>query len=139
MTAQPTAAETGGDRKIVLGTKLTPPPIRPEHIARERLLDLLDAATTRPLTLLSAPTGFGKTTLLSAWARRGTYRSAWLTLTDGDADTVRLMAGIVAALRRAGVEIDDDLDRDLLAPGSDPARRVRPGCLMAWTKAIRWS
>jgi LuxR family maltose regulon positive regulatory protein len=129
LTAQPTAPETGGDRQIVLGTKLTPPPIRPEHIVREPLLDFLDAATTRPLTLLSAPTGFGKTTLLAAWARRGTYRSAWLTLTDGDADTVRLMAGIVAALRRAGVDIDGDLDRDLVAPGSDSARRVLPRLL----------
>jgi LuxR family transcriptional regulator, maltose regulon positive regulatory protein len=129
LTAQPTASEASGDRQIVLGTKLTAPPVRPEHIVRERLLDLLDAATTRPLTLVSAPTGFGKTTLLAAWARRGTRRSAWLTLTDGDADTVRLMAGIVAALRRAGVEIDDDLDRDLVAPGSDPAGRVLPRLL----------
>ena len=129
MTAQQTASETGGDRQIVLGTKLTAPPLRPEHIVRERLLDVLDAATTRPLTLLSAPTGFGKTTLLAAWARRGTRRSAWLTLTDGDADTVRLMAGIVAALRRAGVDIDDDLDRDLVAPGSDTAARVLPRLL----------
>jgi LuxR family maltose regulon positive regulatory protein len=131
LTAQPTASETGGDRRIVLGTKLTAPPVRPEHIVRERLLDVLDAATTRPLTLLSAPTGFGKTTLLAAWARRATRRSAWLTLTDGDADTVRLMAGIVAALRRAGVEIDDDLDRDLVAPGPDPAGRILPRLLDA--------
>ena len=36
MTAQPTAYETWGDQKIVLGTKLTAPPLRPEHIARER-------------------------------------------------------------------------------------------------------
>ena len=96
---------------------------------REPLLDYLDAATTRPLTLLSAPTGFGKSTLLAAWARRGTYRSAWLTLTDGDADTVRLMAGIVAALRRAGVDIDEDVDRDLVAPGSDPVGGVLPRLL----------
>jgi LuxR family maltose regulon positive regulatory protein len=129
LTAQPTPSETGRDRQIVLGTKLTAPPLRPEHIERPRLLDALDAATTRPLTLLSAPTGFGKTTLLAAWARRGTRRSAWLTLTDGDADTVRLMAGIVAALRRAGVEIDDDLDRDLVGPGSDPAGGVLPRLL----------
>jgi LuxR family maltose regulon positive regulatory protein len=129
LTAQPTASGIEGDRQIVLGTKLTAPPLRPEHIVRERLLELLDAATARPLTLLSAPTGFGKTTVLAAWARRGTHRSAWLTLTDGDADTIRLMAGILAALRRAGVEIDEDLDRDLVAPGSDPAGRVLPRLL----------
>ena len=129
MNAQSTASEVVGDQQIVLGTKLTPPPIRPEHIVREPLLEFLDAATTRPLTLLSAPTGFGKSTLLAAWARRATYRSAWLTLTDGDADTVRLMAGIVAALRRAGLDIDDDLDRDLVAPGSDPVGRVLPRLL----------
>ena len=60
LTAQPTVSETAGDRQIVLGTKLTAPPLRPEHIVRERLLDVLDSATTRPLALLSAPTGFGK-------------------------------------------------------------------------------
>ena len=57
---------------FVLGTKVAPPPARPEHIDRERLFERLDQATTRPLTLVAAPTGFGKTTLLSAWARRGT-------------------------------------------------------------------
>jgi LuxR family transcriptional regulator, maltose regulon positive regulatory protein len=129
LTAQPTTTGAGGDRQIVLGTKLTPPPARPEHIARERLLDQLDEATTRPLTVISAPTGFGKSTLLGAWARRGTHRTAWLTLTDGDADTVRLMAGILAALRRAGASIDGDVDRDLVGRGADPANRLLPRVL----------
>jgi LuxR family maltose regulon positive regulatory protein len=133
MIRERTIPEAPVDRRFVVSTRLVPPPSRPEHIERQRLFDRLDDATTRPLTLLSAPTGFGKSTLLSAWARRSTRRAAWLTVTTGDADTVRLMAGILEAVRRSGVAIDPEVDRDLGAPGVDPADHVLPRFLDALT------
>jgi len=128
---QPATTYAHDPRRFVLGTKVMPPPDRDEHIARERLFRRLDAATTRPLTLVAAPTGFGKTTLLSAWSRRATRRTAWLTITAGDSDIVRLAAGIVASLLRAGVLRDDGLARDLVAPGIDVAAQVLPQLLDA--------
>ena len=118
-------------RPFVLGTKLIPPPIRPEHIERARLFERLDKATTRPLTLVAAPTGFGKTTLLSAWARRGTFRTAWVSITPSDNDTVRLTASIAESMRRAHALLNDHVDRDLVSPGIDVTDEVLPQMLAA--------
>ncbi len=52
----------------LLITKLYIPPVRPELVSRPRLIERLDAGLHRKLTLISAPAGFGKTTLLSEWA-----------------------------------------------------------------------
>ena len=66
----------------VLEAKLHPPAHHAEHISRPRLLDLLDGAASRPLTLVDAPAGFGKSILLAEWcARRADgCRYAWLSL-----------------------------------------------------------
>jgi LuxR family maltose regulon positive regulatory protein len=53
---------------VVLETKLTPPRMRSEHVARRALLEMLRAANARKLTLVAAPPGFGKSTLLAEWA-----------------------------------------------------------------------
>ncbi len=53
----------------LLVTKFHAPPPRPETVSRLRLLEQLAGALTRKLTLVSAPAGFGKTTLLAAWRR----------------------------------------------------------------------
>ena len=52
----------------LLKTKLYIPPVRPEMVLRPRLIAQLNAGLQRKLTLISAPAGFGKTTLLSEWA-----------------------------------------------------------------------
>jgi len=113
-------------RQVVLATKIAPPPSRPEHIPRERLFEQLDIAATRRLTLVSAHTGFGKTTLLSEWTRKRSGRTAWFTITPGDSDTVRLMAGIVASLDGVGALKKTDVDRDLVAPAIDVVDDVLP-------------
>ena len=85
---------------MVSPTKLNPPLLRVRAIARPHLLQRLDAALDTPLTLVAAPAGYGKTTLLAGWlfaAQRA--RFAWLSLDDADNDPTRLLAGIVAALQ----------------------------------------
>ena len=86
---------------VVVATKLHPPPVRPERVRRPRLLDRLDGAGPWRLTLLSAPVGWGKTTVLADWyERRPGGRDAWLTLDGADNDVTRFWTGVVAALRR---------------------------------------
>jgi LuxR family maltose regulon positive regulatory protein len=51
----------------LLATKLYVPPVRRELVSRPRLIERLNAGLDRKLTLISAPAGFGKTTLLSEW------------------------------------------------------------------------
>jgi LuxR family maltose regulon positive regulatory protein len=89
----------------LLKTKLYIPPLRSELVSRPRLIERLDAAlgqnggVARKLTLISAPAGFGRTTLLSECAARCGWPVAWVSLDEGDNDPTRFWAYFVAALR----------------------------------------
>src|SRR5215208_4682042 len=88
-------------------TKLRPSQARPELVARLRLTATLEREPGRKLTLISAPAGFGKTTLLVEWLRERTGGEgyvAWVSLDEGDNDPVRFLSYLVAALRRTGEE-----------------------------------
>ena len=97
----------------VLATKLFAPTRRPQLVARPRLIEQLDA-TLEPghrLTLVSAPAGFGKTTVLGDWLahldqRQAHPRVGWLSLDDGDNDLARLLTHLVAALHGVGLDVD---------------------------------
>lgn len=86
----------------LLITKFTVPPVRSTLLARSHLLAILDQSRSFPLTLLSASAGFGKTTLLSAWASQSTSQIAWLSLDEQDNDPTRFWTYVVAALRHSG-------------------------------------
>src|SRR5829696_1112184 len=84
-------------------TKLRPSQPRPKLVARPRLVESLTREPGRRLTLLSAPAGFGKTTLLNKWMKDsvgGEGYVAWLSLDEGDNDPTRFLSYLVAALRR---------------------------------------
>jgi len=84
----------------MLATKLYIPPPRPTVIPRARLLRRLDAGLRGKLTLVAAPAGFGKTTLVSSWvAALGACPVAWLALDAGDNDPLRFLTYLVAAFR----------------------------------------
>lgn len=84
----------------LLATKLFVPPSRVELVPRPALLERLSAAMEARLTLLSAPAGFGKTTLLAEWATTCGWPVAWLSLEEADNDPERFLAYLAAALRR---------------------------------------
>ncbi|HSJ57684.1 MAG TPA: hypothetical protein VLC95_10910, partial [Anaerolineae bacterium] len=88
----------------LLATKLYVPPLRAESVARRRLLDRLDAGLMHKLVLISAPAGFGKTTLLSEWraSQHGTDMPfAWVLLDEQDNDPVRFWSYVLAAVEKA--------------------------------------
>jgi LuxR family maltose regulon positive regulatory protein len=83
----PEIEEDGTVPEAVIETKLLPPRLRQQTVPRLRLEDLLRRGAERTLTLLSAPAGFGKTTLLGAWlAHRGGLPIAWVSLDERDTD-----------------------------------------------------
>jgi LuxR family maltose regulon positive regulatory protein len=94
----------------LLTTKLHIPPIRPEFVPRPRLIEHLAEGSYRKLTLISAPAGFGKTTLVSEWARAlgPDTRVAWLSLDEGDDDLVRFLSYLGAALWTTAGTVDRD-------------------------------
>jgi LuxR family maltose regulon positive regulatory protein len=118
MAAQPSAiGELASD---LLATKLFVPHPRPNAVPRSQLLPQLDRALSVPLTLVVAPAGFGKTTLLAEWLKqndeRGTmsdeanshrssfiahrFKAAWLSLDAGDNDLATFVRYLVAACQQ---------------------------------------
>ena len=88
----------------LLKTKLYTPPPRPELVSRPRLIKRLNKGLHRKLTLISAPAGFGKTTLVSEWVQAmggatPPIAIAWLSLDESDNDPVRFLTYFVAALQ----------------------------------------
>lgn len=83
----------------LLSTKLHIPPVRSGLVSRTRLLDRMDRGVKGKLTLVSAPAGFGKTTLLSEWIDSFGRPVAWLSLEKGDNDPGRFWSYILAAFR----------------------------------------
>ena len=72
-------------------TKLNRPPLASDYVARSRLLDHLERWRERPLTLVSTPAGYGKSTLLSAWLQEMEAASGWLSLETRD-DSLHALA-----------------------------------------------
>lgn len=88
----------------ILSTKLSIPPKRPDWVLRDRLIEQLDQSLGKKLVLVSAPAGFGKTTLIASWLhslgeREEDTRVAWLSLEEDDNDPVRFLAHLIAALQ----------------------------------------
>jgi LuxR family maltose regulon positive regulatory protein len=87
----------------ILITKLSIPTRRADWILRPRLIERLDKGLNRKLTLLSAPVGFGKTTLIASWLhglvdrQSQAPRVAWLSLEEDDNDPVRFLRHFIAA------------------------------------------
>lgn len=99
----------------VLATKLFVPARRSRLVARPRLFQQLNAALVPgcKLTLVSAPAGFGKSTLVSDWIahcaqHQPSTRAAWLSLDEGDNDPSRLLTHLVVALHGIDADIGSD-------------------------------
>lgn len=84
----------------LFNAKCSPPPVRPPLVSRPELLRRLNQGLERKLTLVSAPAGYGKTTLLAEWAGMASVPVAWLALDDEDNDPGRFSAYIWSALGR---------------------------------------
>lgn len=84
---------------LVLTTKLFVPPPPPKAVSRPRLIERLDGGLHRKLSLIAAPAGFGKTTLVSEWIAAADLPAAWLSLEEADGDPARFLTYLVAALQ----------------------------------------
>ncbi len=83
----------------LLLTKIHIPPARPNLVARPRLTAQLNEGLTCKLTLISAPAGFGKTTLLCEWIPRSKHCVAWVSLDERDNDPTRFWTCLIAAVQ----------------------------------------
>ncbi len=109
----------------ILTTKLHIPQPRSKVVLRSRLLEQLDQWDERKLTLISAPAGFGKTTLVSSWIynlqekvaeKEPVIQVAWLSLDEGDSDPVRFLTYLVTALQSVEPEFGAEILTTLQSP-----------------------
>lgn len=104
-----------------LDVKLSPPRDREGLIARPGLLATLDSLTSNELTLVSAPAGYGKTSLLATWAKSSAAETvAWLTLEQRDDDPVRFLAHVAQAIEYVRPGVGARAGTILRTRGPDP-------------------
>ncbi|HEX6035152.1 MAG TPA: hypothetical protein VFY83_11980, partial [Anaerolineales bacterium] len=122
----------------VLATKLYIPPPRPQLVPRPRLIKRLNDGmrSTPGVTLISAPAGFGKTTLLSEWINQkdeGIQPSAfllrpsrvsWLSLDEGDNDPSRFLIYLISALQKVEANIGAELSGVFQSPQPPPLESI---------------
>src|SRR5713101_4880162 len=108
----------------ILATKLYIPPLRPKVVSRPRLLEQLNEGLHRKLTLIAAPAGFGKTTLVSAWVAGCDRQVAWLSLDKGDSDPTLFLTYLVAALRTIAPNIGVGVLGALQSPQPPPTESI---------------
>ena len=105
----------------LLTTKLHIPRPRRDRVHRPRLMERLDAGSQGKLTLVSAPAGYGKTTLVADWIGFSQARTAWLSLDEADNDPARFLTYVIAALQRIdesiGVDVQGALAESQVLPG----------------------
>ena len=117
----------------LLSTKFFIPTARSDLVSRPRLLKQLNDGLNRKLTLISAPAGFGKTTLVSEWIAGPWHRPpgqecerpvAWLSLDKEDSDPKRFLTYLVAALKNILDEVGEDVLGMLQTTPSPPTEAI---------------
>ena len=119
------AAEIGL-RQGIVHTKLQRPLVAPDIVPRDRLLDRLNEGRHRPLTLISAPAGYGKSTLASRWTATCDCPCGWVSLDDDDNDLRQFLNYLLAAIQqrfpKSDLRSETLLDADRLPPTDELAR-----------------
>nr|WP_243640017.1 LuxR C-terminal-related transcriptional regulator [Micromonospora sp. MW-13] len=113
-----------GGSAPLLASRLAPAPLAGPVLVRPRLLRRLDEGTAGPVTLVSGPAGWGKTTLLGSWARTVEPTPAWVSVEAGDTGA-RLWSYLAAALRGAADQRPDPAQPPPPVP-PPPAAPPRP-------------
>ncbi|RPI86846.1 MAG: hypothetical protein EHM41_07090 [Chloroflexi bacterium] len=108
MSLAGSAAREGGEqitsspmegKEPLLRTKLFIPPLRPNRVNRPGLIKRLNSGLDKSLILVSAPAGYGKTTLVSSWLHEIDISSAWISLDEADNDPIRFLLSFITAIQ----------------------------------------
>jgi len=117
---------TAGASEVVIATKLFRPNPRHQTVERTRLHVLLRQGCALPLTLVVAPAGWGKSTLVADWLRQDRVAAGWVSLDSGDDDPKRFWRYLLLAAGQAAPAAAAAALRRLDAAGSDVLRDVLP-------------
>ena len=93
----------------ILNSKIFIPPSSSKLVPRQRLIDLLNKGLNCKLSLVSAPAGYGKSTLLANWVEQQQLPCAWISLDEKDNDPARFFTYLIAGLKSIRLDFDDKL------------------------------
>jgi LuxR family maltose regulon positive regulatory protein len=113
----------------ILATKLHIPPFRPDLISRPAILEDLEKGLSCKLTLVSAPAGFGKSTILSEWAAKSQRPITWFSLDEGDNDPQRFFVHFIAALGNVKADLAETYLDLLQSPQLPPVESFLTGLI----------
>jgi LuxR family maltose regulon positive regulatory protein len=108
----------------LLRTKFYVPRIRSNLVSRPRLIERLNAGLEKKLTVIAAPAGFGKTTLLSEWIPQSPRCVTWLSLDEGDNDPVKFWACFIASLQKLRPDLGTSALALLQSPQPPPITSI---------------
>mgnify|MGYP006276871559 CR=1 FL=1 len=114
----------GPGKAHLLSTKLHPPPAGAAVIRRSRLLTMLDEGAARGITLVCAPAGFGKSTLVADWLHHRRQAGGWVSLDAADSDPVLFWSYVIAACQEHHPELGIEAGALLLSSPSSGPRDV---------------
>ena len=122
---------TAGSATVVqlLETKFHRPPMRAEYIGRPRLTQRLIDGETQKVTLISAPAGFGKTSVVSEWMDASDRESCWLSLDSGESDSARFLSYLIGAIQTVWPDVGVDA-RGMVESGLPGFERNAVGSLI---------
>jgi LuxR family maltose regulon positive regulatory protein len=103
----------------LLKAKMHIPSLASEHVPRPRLVARLQQGLTQKFTLISTPTGFGKTSLVCEWLTSYKHATAWISLDESDNNHSQFIGYIIAALHSLNIWRDGHLQPDVFEGGSD--------------------
>ena len=113
----------------ILKTKFYIPPVRSQLVERPRLIEKINAGLDRKLTLVSAPAGFGKTTLLSNWIASCERPIAWISLDKGDNMPAQYLAYCISALQTVQADMGEAALMQLHSSQPPPIETLMTGLI----------
>jgi len=115
--------------ECILRTKLYKPRISRDHLHRQHLMVWLDKWVIRPFTLVSAPAGYGKSSLLSCWLEISDLPSAWISLDENDNDFYTFLSYLLAAVQTLFPSAVENTKALLNAPSFPPMTTLVHGLI----------
>lgn len=114
----------GNYKRYFTSSKLHRPPVGKNYLHRQAILDSLSNGLFRPLTLVSAPAGYGKSTLISTWLDLIDIPGTWLSLDEQDNDPRQFLVGLLAALQAIFPDAGEEVQAMLAAPNPLPLQEL---------------
>jgi LuxR family maltose regulon positive regulatory protein len=103
-------------QNVILNTKLQKPFLPDDFIPRERLLTYLNSQINRPLTLISAGAGFGKSTFVSSWLEEVDFKHCWFSVDEQDNDIRSFLSYFIASVQTVIPDFGSNIDRNIYSP-----------------------